>query len=41
VRLIEQLDECARIKEAFERRGLTCPTAAIEGGLLVPEDRPR
>ena len=36
VRLIEQLDECARIKEAFERRGLTCPTAAIEGGLLVP-----
>ena len=41
VRLMVQLDECARIKEAFERRGLTCPTAAIEGGLMVPEDRPR
>ena len=41
VRLMVQLDECARIKEAFERRGMTCPTAAIEGGLMVPEDRPR
>ena len=31
---------CARIKAAFVRKGLPCPTAAIEKGLLLPEDRP-
>ena len=39
-RLLMQLDECARIKEAFVRAGLACPTVAIERGLLTPEDRP-
>ena len=32
--------QCARIKSAFVSYGLTCPTAAIEKGLLIPEDRP-
>ena len=32
--------QCARIKSAFVSQGLTCPTAAIEKALLIPEDRP-
>ena len=39
-RLLMQLDECARIKAAFANAGIPCPTAAIERGLLIPEDRP-
>ena len=35
-----QLDECARIKAAFVRAGLPCPTAAVEKAILLPEDRP-
>ena len=35
------LDECARIKAAFLRHGLVCPTAAIERALLVPDDLPK
>ena len=40
-RLLLQLEECARIKQAFNRVGLPCPMAAIERGLLLPEDRPQ
>ena len=40
-RLLLQLEECARIKQAFNRLGLACPMAAIERGLLLPEDRPQ
>ena len=39
-RLLMGLDECARIKAAFVKAGLTCPTAALEKALLLPEDRP-
>ncbi|KAL1523984.1 hypothetical protein AB1Y20_018899 [Prymnesium parvum] len=39
-RLLLQLDECSRIKQAFKAAGLSCPMSAIEGGLLLPEDRP-
>ena len=39
-RLLMQLDECNRIKAAFDRAGLRCPAKAIERGLLLPEDRP-
>ena len=40
-RLLLQLEECARIKQAFNKVGLACPMGAIERGLLVPEDRPQ
>ena len=40
-RLLLQLDECARIKAAFERRGMRCPTVALEGALMTPDDRPK
>lgn len=40
-RLLMQLDECSRIKAAFVRAGMPCPTAAIERGILFPEDRPQ
>ena len=39
-RLLLQLEECARIKACFAKHGLVCPAAAIERGLLIPEDRP-
>ena len=39
-RLLMQLDECARIKAAFVKAGLPCPTRAVERALLLPEDRP-
>lgn len=38
-RLLMQLEECSRIKQAFARLGMTCPVVAIERGLLLPEDR--
>jgi hypothetical protein len=39
-RMLMGLDECARIKAAFVKAGLACPTAALEKALLLPEDRP-
>ena len=39
-RLLMGLDECARIKAAFLRHGMQCPTAALEKALLLPEDQP-
>jgi hypothetical protein len=36
----EQLDECARLKAAFIRAGVNCPSRVLERALLLPDDLP-